>query len=1785
MLTTENKTLVGGSVSAFDAMSAVSLLEADLFADENCGSDLAFGFATGKAGHKVYNFEVEGTHTYIADGIRVHNTSALSFLESNETLVDIKRNSDGKIVEYTAILEDGKGTVVVTVIASDPVGNTETVEKVFEVNRNGSGPVELKVENVYKKENDQNILVSTKLVEANLNGSVIGEAGLKALAPFLSNALLGDNSSLFLGNVVVGSVLDVLLGEVGEYLGGLVDVSTDNIYSLLSESPLEGQTLLENFADKVFFDDFGGDLIEAGVDNALSAINLLIMAEIFENASVDGVPLAVAKAIAATSIDEILKHGIGSDFFQGVLEDLNVGDTAIGHINTASSSGFPKETADWTSLIFTTILNEILPPIETIEGTIASSIATSLASAYLSLGELFSGNAIWAFNPISAISAFAGFLVGKFFDALFKDAPQAWTKVGYDQNEGKFVLLGTWSDDGGNTELSQELAQLYVDAMNQFITLVDSNENNYEVLGDWNFGHYVEFISNTGFGGESFSTIQEAYYNAYIATLAEAELNDGRMTVVRALNEINVGRLMSEYREFGKFKGILDLVKAMEEPGSGSFNLVRASDMPDHPVYGLSFSWAAEQSFDQRFDNFVRAALVKVVNDLLPKFTTWEQGDSTTDFPGLIANLQSLFPFFELADRPIIPAGLDEGDTARIATWEEFLYDIVIVGGDEHGWPTLVFHPERLIESVNSVTGMESILNQFGIENAGFFSDEGLYALLDQVLQAGGDYYTYLENTEEINALISSFPDSNFAASWIATLNIINELNLNDPYNESGSGVDNRFFTADGDDAIAGNGGNDLIKTYGGYDTLIGGAGNDTLDGGDDDDVLRGFGVDLPEGYTFIAPAMSADASDFVALSYIASYSDLISAYGANAQQGRNHYQNHGQYEGREINFDALAYIATYHDLIDAFGVNQSAGVTHYITNGAAEGRKVSFNVMQYLKNYEDLFIGFGTDYVTATKHYINHGKNEGRYWKTETPNSLSDFEFNNLYLNRGDGADVLVGGRGNDYLEGGIGADTLDGGDGDDILIGGAGADNLIGGDGNDRAQYNDAAGAVKVDFEDTSLNTGDALGDTYDSVEYILGSDFDDDLRADSAANILLGVAGDDRLYGRNGNDALYGGDGEDTLYGGDGDDVLFGGAGADDLIGGDGNDRAQYSDAGGAVKVDLQDASLNTGDAFGDTYDSIENIQGSDFDDDLRANSAANILLGMAGDDRLYGRAGNDTLYGGDGEDALSGSDGDDILIGGAGADDLIGGDGNDHAQYLDAGGTVTVDLQDASLNTGDAFGDTYDSIENIQGSDFDDDLRADSAANILLGMAGDDRLYGRDGNDTLSGGDGEDTLDGGDGDDILIGGAGADDLIGGDGSDDAHYSDAGGAVKVDLQDASLNTGDAFGDTYDSIENIQGSDFDDDLRADSEANTLLGMAGNDKLFSRGGNDALDGGEGNDTLKGADGDDTLIGDDGDDVLLGGAGADELIGGDGIDRAQYSDAGGAVTVDLQDASLNTGDAFGDTYDSIENIKGSDFDDDLRADSAANILLGMIGNDKLYGRNGNDTLYGGDGNDVLKGAGGDDILNGGEGDDTLIGGDGADNMIGGDGNDRAQYSDAGGAVKVDLQDSSLNTGDAFGDTFNSIENIKGSDFGDDLRADSAANILLGMVGDDDLDGRAGNDTLYGGEGNDTLKGGDGDDTLKGGDGEDILIGGSGDDKHYGGTGADVFQFDTSSVLGADVITDFEQDIDMLEMTGVTFSDLSFVTVGTSVRIDWSDGSALLENTLLSEVTSDDFQFL
>ena len=127
-----------------------------------------------------------------------------------------------------------------------------------------------------------------------------------------------------------------------------------------------------------------------------------------------------------------------------------------------------------------------------------------------------------------------------------------------------------------------------------------------------------------------------------------------------------------------------------------------------------------------------------------------------------------------------------------------------------------------------------------------------------------------------------------------------------------------------------------------------------------------------------------------------------------------------------------------------------------------------------------------------------------------------------------------------------------------------------------------------------------------------------------------------------------------------------------------------------------------------------------------------------------------------------------------------------------------------------------------------------------------------------------------------------------------------------------------------------------------------------------------------------------------------------------------------------------------------------------------------------------DEIIGSFSSDIINGRGGNDIIDAGDGDDVINGGAGADRMNGGAGKDTVTYSDATSAVSVDLYYGRGSWNDAEGDTYTSIENATGTQYGDALRGNTGNNVLNGLGGNDVISGGAGADTMDGGSGVDTL---------------------------------------------------------------------------------------------------------
>jgi Ca2+-binding RTX toxin-like protein len=492
-------------------------------------------------------------------------------------------------------------------------------------------------------------------------------------------------------------------------------------------------------------------------------------------------------------------------------------------------------------------------------------------------------------------------------------------------------------------------------------------------------------------------------------------------------------------------------------------------------------------------------------------------------------------------------------------------------------------------------------------------------------------------------------------------------------------------------------------------------------------------------------------------------------------------------------------------------------------------------------------------------------------------------------------------------------------------------------------------------------------------------MATEGDDTINGTNAGDVINAAGGNDTVFGGNGNDTINGGSGNDLLSGDNGTDQLYGGEGADDLSGGNG--------------VDL--------------------LSGGAGDDTLSGDNGDDVLEGGAGDDTLDGGAGQDTaVYSGPISNYLFELLGD----GGIRVFDTTGADGDDvvrDASYFQ--------FTDGTVNAADLpFGvipdpDTVDYSWTTQGVEVDlvantatgDDIPGGTEA-VAASVV---NVIGGSGDDILRGDPGDNQLFGGDGNDLLTGGLGGNDLFdGGNGNDRVSFSGAVNSVNVQLA-AGVATIGTFTKTLQSIELVRGTNQNDTFNAAgfSGASANAGSSGTFNEF-----------------EGLDGDDTIT-------------------GNGNTRVSYFMADAGVSVNLATGiaiSLVAGDAANIGTDTIalgtvNAVRGSEFDDELRGDS------------------GNNTLIGGGGNDFLGGGPGSDTLNGGAGFDT------------------ASYGMASGPITADLSLGTVIAGPDT-DTLTDVEAINGSTFND---------TLLGNGVDNTLNGNDGNDFLRGGGGNDTLNGG------------------------------------------------------------------------------------------------------
>jgi Ca2+-binding RTX toxin-like protein len=932
----------------------------------------------------------------------------------------------------------------------------------------------------------------------------------------------------------------------------------------------------------------------------------------------------------------------------------------------------------------------------------------------------------------------------------------------------------------------------------------------------------------------------------------------------------------------------------------------------------------------------------------------------------------------------------------------------------------------------------------------------------------------------------------------------------------------------------------DYLTGTSGDDALVGGQGNDILDGfgGVDRAIYTGKIAD----YSF---TKEADGTTWT-------ISDLRTG-GGQSLDGTDTLLN-----VEELIFsDTVVDIASIDGQFILTGSNDSLYATVAVDASQAGVALPSW--------YHNVFYSTsGRDYILGGVGYddIYGGEGDDVIFTTENTSSA-------WFYGPGDRVDA---GPGDDFIIISNYYDTVLGGPGNDtasfqrfaagatgIFLGVDGDDNLFRPESGITMNYSGGEGS---------------LGRIYE-IQNLVGSKFADIFYGSRMANIISGREGNDVIRGLGGNDILNGDRGDDVLLGDRGDDTVFGAEGFDLFVGGLGDDvyfgglddnmllyssevtirsgpASRFRDRLDAVEFETTgyvdqnydlpdyivvapiDAALsddetlvivNKYDASGeltgqDTLKDIQLIHGTDGDDTFHGSDyVSQTMIGGDGNDSFiagnvvsaYGDWGifGDIFHGGAGDDSFVGSSAREVFYAETGNDtvfisgsDYLGGDSysgkirsgerntidlseSDYAwriafdaskSYMFLGGKQNADpsLEDDTPILAETIVSNFQLFEHPRqqsslvggyvrvtnfnvfiGSEFDDIISFGgqfdhgSSENYIeaFGGAGNDIIFGAQTGGAIYGGEGDDllgtyngyeivrnssfkqkislfdtdvstTLDGGNGDDRFIAGDSQETFIGGAGIDWLSYkatTDLGRdnavtdvsqeGVVVDLVAGMGSSGFAKGDVISGIENLTGSENDDEISGDFNSNWLVGLGGDDTISGAGGDDIVHGGAGLDQLYGGEGRDVLAGGEGNDVIRGGLGDDHLTGGSGDDILRGDEGADILVATSGSEVLDGGAGFdvavfnghssdflivnsggytsvsrGDDVARVENIERIQFDnayitngqtfDNVKApliitvplneidgDGANNILVGTGGGDLIRGFNGNDHIY------------------------------------------------------------------------------------------------------------------------------------------------------------------------------------------------------------------------------------
>ena len=1126
-----------------------------------------------------------------------------------------------------------------------------------------------------------------------------------------------------LGRYLAGSspVLQVasgaILSSVAMNMGQQIEAATHNGFY----STFNGELATATDSTKVW-NDFGSDLSKMASSEAIGTVSTYLAAELGQSLGLQGFGAELFGAGAGGALSHVATNLLVTHFpaFSGIVSKsaLSAAKSSafagVGNVLESSIIAFLATKLGSLVLQPNTQAAVVLSSVGAGIGAIGASttgalggiggfgtggvIGTAATSASAIFGQSISRAVALAFNTIPGLGIFVGFVLGAFIGNLFghkaPKVPTANAAVSLQIPFAQYEVGSVTVQNGGNADLVSAMALTARDTLNGLIeqisgsvtpTFVANTVSPTQTYGHTGSQLYVQVNSVTTNVGSA----DEAVDKGVLAALPQTQIIGGDIYMKRTLAASPattvtalVGDLQvaADYELYRKSHAVIDA--ALAEPWTSLSAADKAFYTANSSVMTriLAKADVALSSADQAFYSANAVQVDRIVSGLnLSQFAAgWlvtlqrvsELGLDAWRPSDFYGGLKGFIDSFRPQDHSVAYEDIKLSYSGGALTITDVPNGI---GALSEGFFTLpsASVDGRAVTINNFLTSGVGYIGWSGVTGMGgdnFVDDSGASSglTIDDIGSADGS-----SGGDDI-AIGSAFADvmqGRTGRDWL----------------DGGAGNDVMHGGQD-DDVVLGGDGDDILTGDKGNDYLAGGAGNDSMTGGDGNDTLTGkAGNDT----------MVGDAGDDMFL--------------VNADGGTTFDSMDGALGNDTISYEKFLDTAVAVDLRTTSYYGDSWTSIENLT-GSAGGDTLTgdagANVLRGLAGADLLVAGDGNDTLEggagADRLYGEGGVNTASYEGSTAGVTVS---IATGYAAGGDADGDLLsqiqnlrGSNFSDLLEGDSGANLLQGLYGDDYVMATAGADVIDGAQGLDMVDFSNATSAVSLDLG-SSLATapangvgysGMAAGQTFISIEGVVGSRF---------ADQLYGEAGDQAFVGGQGNDYLAGGAGSDTyVFGvGDGQDqvsdnnldanvISLNNVSYDDLFfGSSGNPSTPQLDirilaTGEQISVlnNFQfDANRNVAKAL--NINGVGQVDIGQIDFGVGGTDGADSLHGTsAHNDWLTGYGGNDVLYGAFAGTGPTWEDKNNLVIAGKGADIIYTSIGDD--QFV--------------FERGDGFDDIFD-----------------------------------------------------------------------------------------------------------------------------------------------------------------------------------------------------------------------------------------------------------------------------------------------------------------------------------------------------------------------------------------------------------------------------------------------------------------------------------------------------------